>query len=165
MYKSQNYTECYVKLSDYVLRDTSNALAYYYLAMTATQIGRRDEAIENYSKAMSLAPQNSNLSAYARKGKRCIEEPEACEEAVYDTPLEEFIKRTGNVKISDEVNGQIERLKIDEMKRRMNRFEDIDKETFKEYHDFSSMNNQAPPNDEIVAALKTLQKAGLSSFA
>ena len=35
-----------------------------------------------------------------------------------------------------------------------------------EYQDFSTMNNTATPsNDEIVAALRTLQKAGLSNYA
>lgn len=166
LYKAENYTECYAKLTDFVTLDTANALAYYYLAMTATQIGRQEEAIDNYSKAIMLAPQNSNLAAYARKGKRCLEEPEACEEAVYDTPLEEFVKQAKHVKLSDEVNSQIEQLKIQEMMRKMNRFEDIDKSTFDEYHDFSTMNNTATPsNDEIVAALRTLQKAGLSNYA
>ena len=165
LYKSQNYTECYDRLSAYVLKEQANALAYYYLAMSATRLGKKDEAIDNYSKAISLAPVNSNLSAYARKGKRCIETPDACEEAVYDTPLEEFIKKSGYVKVSDEVNSQIEKLKIEEMMRKMNRFEDIDRDTFKQYRDFSTMNNQGPTNDEIVAALRTLQKAGLSNFA
>lgn len=165
MYKSQNYTECYDKLSVYTMKEQSDALAYYYLAMAATQLGKQDEAIDNYSKAISLAPANSNLAAYARKGKRCLEAPEACEEAVYDTPLEEFIKKSKNIKISDEVNSQIEKLKIEEMMRKMNRFEDIDRETFKQYHDFSTMDTKTPSNDEIVAALRTLQKAGLSNFA
>ena len=49
--------------------------------------------------------------------------------------------------------------------RKMNRFEDIDKNTFDQYHDFSTMNNTGTPsNDDIVAALRTLQKAGLGSL-
>ena len=36
---------------------------------------------------------------------------------------------------------------------------------FKEYRDFSSMNNDSvPTNDEIVAAIRTLQKAGMSNM-
>ena len=165
LYKAQNFTECYARLTSYLKEDQANALAYYYMAMTATQIGRKDEAIDNYSKAISLAPNNSNLLAYAKKGKRCLEEPEACEEVFYETPVEEFIKKTKNSRISDEVNSQMERLKLEEIQRKMNRFEDIDKETFDEYRDFSSMNDlKSPTNDEIVAALRTLQKAGLGSF-
>ena len=41
----------------------------------------------------------------------------------------------------------------------MNRNNNIEKEKFKEFDDFSSL----PTNDEIVAALRTLQKAGLSN--
>ena len=48
--------------------------------------------------------------------------------------------------------------------RDMNRMDEVEPERFKEYRDFSSMNNQqngSPSNDEIVAAIRTLQKAGL----
>ena len=48
--------------------------------------------------------------------------------------------------------------------REMNRSNDIDPNKFKEYKDFSSMNNDTPSNDEIVAALKTLQNAGLGNM-
>ena len=29
LYKAENYTECYAKLTDFVTLDTANALAYY----------------------------------------------------------------------------------------------------------------------------------------
>ena len=163
LYKNQNYTECYDRLNEYVKQDTSNALAYYYLAMSATQIGKESEALENYTKALNLVPQNSKLSAYAKKGKLCIETPDACTEDVYTTPLETFIRDNAS-SLSDTVNSKLEQLKIEEMMRKMNRFEDIQKDTYKEFRDFSTMNNSTPTNDEIVAALRVLQKAGLSSF-
>ena len=48
----------------------------------------------------------------------------------------------------------------------MNRSRDIQPERFKEHKDFSSMNTPAttPSNDEIVAALKTLQNAGFGNI-
>lgn len=162
LYKDQNYTECYYRLTEYVKQDNANALAFYYLAMSATQIGKEEEALENYSRAINLAPRNSNLSAYAQKGKLCIETPDACTEEVYTTPLENFI-RDNAAPLSETVNSKLEQLKIEEMMRKMNRFEDIKKDSFKEFRDFSSMNNANPTNDEIVAALRVLQKAGLTN--
>ena len=48
--------------------------------------------------------------------------------------------------------------------REMNRNNEIDPQKFKDYKDFSSFNPEGTPsNDEIVAALRTLQKAGLGS--
>ena len=49
--------------------------------------------------------------------------------------------------------------------REMNRSNDIDTNKFREYKDFSSMNpNAVPSNDEVVAALRTLQKAGFGNM-
>ena len=49
--------------------------------------------------------------------------------------------------------------------RDINSGKDIQNQEFKEYRDFSSMNNDSiPTNDEIVAAIRTLQKAGMSNM-
>ena len=50
---------------------------------------------------------------------------------------------------------------IDNMKREINRNKDIAPQKFKDYKDFSS---QAPTNDEIVNALRVLQRAGLTNI-
>ena len=39
LYKAGNYSECYLRLSDYVKKDPANAFAYYYLAMSSAQLG------------------------------------------------------------------------------------------------------------------------------
>ena len=63
-------------------------------------------------------------------------------------------------KFSDEVKSDYERLKIEQLMREINRNENIDPQRFKNYKDFSSV----PTNDEIVAALRTLQKAGFGNI-
>lgn len=166
LYKNGNYTECYQSLTKSIKKDSTNALAYYYLAMSAIQVGKSDEAIANYNKAIALSTPNSNLYRYAVKGKTCAEDPEKCMTAsLYSSEEEEFILSKFGPKVSDEVKGEFERLKIEQMMREMNRSKDIDPRKFKEYKDFSSMNNvpNTPNNDEIVAALKTLQNAGLTN--
>ena len=45
--------------------------------------------------------------------------------------------------------------------REMNRKDSIDTKKFKDYKDFSS---EVPSNDEIVTAIRVLQKAGLGSL-
>ena len=54
-----------------------------------------------------------------------------------------------------------EKQKIENLMREMNRGKDVQPQNFKDYKDFSS---QAPTNDEIVAALRVLQRAGLSDL-
>ncbi len=160
MYKAGNYSECYVRLTDYVKKDPANALAYYYLAMSSAQIGKKDEAISNYNKVLTLSSANGNLSRYATKGKTCLETPDKCQESTYSSPLEEFI-RNKNVIETEKVRSDYERLKIENMMREINRNDNISPQEFKEYKDFSGT---APTNDEIVAALRTLQRAGLTDL-
>lgn len=163
LYKAGNYTECYSRLNDIIKRDSSNAVAYYYLGMTATHIGKKEDAIANYERAISLTSPGNSIYAYAEKGKRCLEDPEKCQEPTFASDLDEFIQSTKRQKVSDKVQGDYERLQIEQLQRDMNRQGDIDPQKFKEFKDFSSMNNETPTNDEIVAALRTLQRAGLSN--
>jgi len=159
LYKAGNYSECYVALEDVIQKDPANALAYYYMGMTAAQIGRESEAISNYEKAITLTPNNNNLKRFAKKGKRCLETPDKCEDSVYDSIDDEFIQKRG-IKFSEEVKSDFERLKIENFMREMNRNDAIEPQKFKEYKDFSNV----PSNDEIVAALRTLQNAGFGNI-
>lgn len=160
-YKAGNYTECYTTLNEIIKKDSSNAVAYYYLGMTSAHIGKSEEAIANYERALSLTSPGNSIYAYAEKGKRCLEDPEKCQEPTFESSLDEFIQSVSRKKVSDEVQSDFEKLHIDQLKRDMNRNEDINPQKFKEFKDFSSMNDTAPSNDEIVAAIRTLQKAGL----
>lgn len=164
LYKAANYTTCYSKLNDIIKKDSTNAVAYYYMGMTATHLGKKDEAIENYSRAISLTTPSSSINAYAEKGKRCLETPDKCNEPAFESSLDEFINQIHKTNISDQVKSDYDRLKIENLKRNINRSDDIDVRKFKEFKDFSSMNNETPTNDEIVAALRTLQRAGLSNI-
>jgi len=165
MYKAGNYSECYVKLGDFVQKDPTNALAYYYYAMANAQLGKSEEAISNYEKAINLSANNSNLNKFAKKGKLCLESPDKCSDSLYSSEEEEFIRNLKGPKFSKSVKGQYDDFKLQNMMREMNRSNDINVNEFNEYRDFSSMNSiqGTPSNDEIVAALRTLQRAGLSN--
>lgn len=160
-YKAGNYAECYTTLKDVIKKDGSNAVAYYYLGMASAHIGKSEEAIANYERALSLTSPGNSIYAYAEKGKRCLEDPEKCQEPTFESSLDEFIQSVSRKNVSDEVKSDYERLQIEQLKRDMNRDGDIDPQKFREFKDFSSMNNASPTNDEIVAAIRTLQKAGL----
>lgn len=162
MYKAGNYTQAYTGLKQVVEKDPSNGLAYYYLGMTSTQLGNKKEAIENYEKAIELSP-NGILGRYAKKGKTCLEDPIKCN-APFDyndgeSSEDRFIK--SKTIFSDEARNKDETEKINNLRREMNRGNEIPPQRFKDYKDFSS---QAPSNDEIVNAIRILQRAGLSNM-
>ena len=166
LYKSGNYIQSYLSFSEIVKKDPSNALAYYYLGMSSVQLGKKDEAIDNYSKAVELSP-NGILGSYAKKGIKCAEDPVTCHDTPVstkkseDTPEDKFIKGAFGSGLSNSARGVHEKQKIENIKREINRNDDLSPQKFKEYKDFSSY---APTNDEIVSALKTLQAAGLTNM-
>ena len=163
LYKAGNYTQSYLTFSEIVKKDPSNALAYYYLGMSSVQLGRRDEAISNYTRAMELSP-NGILGSYAKKGIKCAEDPLTCHEVPVQTKAEEespedkFIRGAYGSGLSEKARGVHEKQKMENIKREINRRDEIAPQSFKEYRDFSS---QGPSNEEIVSAIKTLQAAGI----
>ena len=162
LYKARNYAQSYTAFSNIVKKDPSNAVAYYYLAMTAAQVGKKDEAIENYEKVLTLSS-NDKLTRYAKKGKICLESPDRCSEPLEgDSDMDRFIRSKFGSGFSEEARSEYEKQKIENFMREMNRDNDISPRKFKEYRDFSS---EVPTNDEIVTALRTLQRAGLGNFA
>lgn len=159
MYKAGNYSGCYTALNDIVKRDPSNPVAYYYLAMTSAQIGKKDEAIENYSKVINLSP-NGRLGTYATKGKVCLETPDKCNESDALSELDNFVNRKFGSGFSEKARSDYEKNKIENLMREINRNGDVAPQKFKEYKDFSS---EVPTNDEIVAAMRVLQRAGFNN--
>ncbi len=161
MYKSGNYVQTYGTLTDIVKKDPSNAVAYYYLAMTCVQVGKKSEAISNYDRVLSLKPEGI-LGKYALKGKTCIETPDKCHEALDNqTEMDTFIHSRFGSGFSKEARSDYERQKIQNLMREMNRNKEITPNKFRDYKDFSS---EVPTNDEIVTALRVLQSAGLSDI-
>lgn len=160
LYKAGNYSQCYLSLTNIVKKDPSNAVAYYYLAMTAAQIGKQDEAIENYDKVITLSP-DTQLGRYATKGKTCLETPDKCHEESETSALDAFIQGKFGSGFSENARSEFEKQKIENLMREMNRSNDITPQKFKDYKDFSS---EVPTNDEIVAALRVLQRAGFSDL-
>lgn len=163
LYKAQNYTQSYIALKEVVEKDPSNALAYYYLAMSSAQLGKRAEAIDSYDKVLILSP-NGQLGEYAKKGRFCLTDPERCHEDANlsdETSEERFIKGAYGSGFAPKVRSDYEKNKIENLMREMNRNNDLEPQKFKDYKDFSS---EVPTNDEIVAALNVLQRAGFSNI-
>lgn len=160
LYKQGNFSQCYTELEKFVEKDPSNAIAFYYLGMTSAQIGRGDEAVANYNRAISLTANSNKLKLYAEKGKRCIEDPEKCTSSYTESGDAMYILDSFNTLFSEEAKQQHENLRIENIRREMNRENLVEPQKLKEYKDFSSV----PTNEEIGAAFRTLQNAGFGNF-
>ncbi|MBQ2872142.1 tetratricopeptide repeat protein [bacterium] len=148
-YKAKNYVGCIQDTLDITKKDPSNAVAYYYLAISYANIGKKDEAISAYEKVVSLST-NNTLSDYAERGQLCLENTEACKKKLpenFDKELDNFIKGTQG--ISNEVKQHLKDVMIEQRKYEIN----------KEVDELSSA---MPSNDEIAEAVKTLAKVGVN---
>ena len=171
-YKTGNYTGCIQDLEIYTRNEQSNALAYYYLAIANVQAGRKENAIQAYDRVLALRP-NETLLDYATKGKVCLEEPQFCYKSNImkeeDTELDKFIKDK-NQFVYKEAQKEETKKNLDTLKNRINSDEEINRTEFKEYERSSNKEikdiKQAkmPTNDEVVAAIKILNQAGLGSI-
>jgi len=176
-YKSGNYTGCLQDMQILVKRDPSNAVAYYYMAMAYAQAGKKDEAISSYQKVLGLKP-NATLFTYAAKGKRCLETPSKCTEATQSSDIDKMVKTPFGDGLSSTVRVDLEKKHLDVMKNEINADKDINNYELKKFKDYSNQhsevktddktaakNSAQPSNDEIVAALRVLDRAGLNPYA
>ncbi len=171
-YKSGNYTGCIQDLETYTRNEQSNALAYYYLAIANVQAGRKQNAIQAYDRVLALKP-NATLLDYATKGKVCLEEPQFCYKSNVmkeeDTELDKFIKDKNQFVYKDAQKEETKK-NLDSLKNRINSDEEINRTEFEEYERSSNKENKnlkqakMPTNDEVVAAIKILNQAGLGSL-
>lgn len=161
-YKGGNYTGCLQDMQLIVKRDPSNAIAYYYIAMSYAQAGQRDKAIESYQKVLTLKP-NNTISNYATMGKRCLESPDKCKEAEDMSDIDKLIAAPLNEVLSPKVKYELEQKRLQSLKDVMNKDKEIDNYELKKFSDFDKKSeNVQPSNDEIVAALRVLNKAGIT---
>lgn len=171
-YKAGNYSGCLQDVQSIVKRDPSNSIAYYYMAMSYAQAGKKDEAIGAYQKVLNLRP-NAVLFTYATTGKRCLETPDKCHETQELTEIDKMVASPYGDGLSDSVKVQVEKKRLDLIRNEMNANDEINNYKLKQFKDFTNQRSQAAPenkivaedkmptSDEIVAALKVLKKAGL----
>ncbi|MEI8129807.1 MAG: hypothetical protein WCG95_09365 [bacterium] len=177
-YKAGNYTGCLQDCQSIVKNEPSNALAYYYIAMSYVQAGKQKEAIVNYDKVLSLKS-NARLLEYAATGKRCLETPNQCvlDPASEDySDIDKFLATPVTNVLSDTVKKDIENKSLNGIRNDINNGKEIDNYNLRKLNEFSDPKSkilgskenilQAPSNtDEIAAALKVLKDAGINPYS
>lgn len=174
-YKAGNYTGCLQDSKNLVYHDPSNAVAYYYMAISYVQAGKSKEAIDAYKKVLSLKP-NATLYKYATTGKTCLESPDKCKEDNM-TDVDRAVRAPLGDGLSDKVRDDIEQKRLEGIKNDINNGLEINNYELQKFKDYSNSRSEAqtpdkvaqesnaqPTNDEIVAALKTLNRAGLNPY-
>ncbi len=163
MYKNRNYIECLQIMYEVVEKDPSNVLAYYYIAIAQARLGKSDKAKEAYERVIELNS-STQLTKLSKNGIECLEDATKCKS--------EFTL-SATQKAMDSVNAQLEETKINSIKSMVNQknnVQDVPPEFLDGLKDYSLPKNQeqnkseVPTNDEILAALDTLKRAGYQSY-
>lgn len=150
-YKSKNYLGC-IQTSEKILdKNPSNIYAHYYQALAYSQIGKTSKAIEAFEKVVAL---NSNpvVVKNAMIGAACLKSAEECAKMTESTDeFEAFLK--SDKFFDPKVQSEINQKKLDRMRQDIN----------EEVNDIKNeKKSEAPSNEEIANAIKTLAKVGFN---
>lgn len=186
-YKDGNYTGSLQELFSLTLKDPSNALAYYYMAMAYTHLDMQAEAIEAYEKVIALSS-NEFLTQYAVKGRDCLTDGPACvkgnaEDTIgniqgdlksEEKELDNFINSPFGSGMSQEMSEAVKRQELSNFKKTINKKQVLPPEDIQKIRDFDAKNSHKSSNDddtikiaqvsneEILQAVQTLKDAGLT---
>lgn len=165
-YKQKNYVETMLDLENLVKKDTNNAAAYYYLALSYTRLGYEEAAQKAYQKVVSLN-KDQTLTFYSKWASTCLstKTPEACKTPTIaaSVPEGEMIENPTDLDKFIMSGQQIHPSALDRIEReRMER--KIQEEEYKQRNQANNNLSLAPTNKEIIQALNTLQKIGYNPF-
>lgn len=147
-YKAKNYVGCMQDTIEITKKDPTNAVAYYYMAISYVNIGKKEKAIDAYQRVIGLST-NETLVDYAERGSLCLTNPDKCAKnsiSDLDNELDKFIK--GGTDVSNDVKENLEKIRLEKLKYNINKEADL--------------KSEMPSNDEIAEAVKTLAKAGIN---
>lgn len=161
LYKSGKYQDCVTKAEVLTKSDPTSVLGYYYMALSYVKLGKKDLAIKNYDKVIALGT-NKALTNYAKSGKSKLQKEDKIAKE-----KENEKKVTGAdfmLEDVDEEKKTVEPAKTEEKSKKVEapqRVEEAKKVQPVAQKSNPKTNNGPPTNDEIVNAIRVLQRAGL----
>lgn len=171
-YKKENYVGAMQDLEELVKVEKGNIYAKYYLALCYTRLGYKEEAKTLYSEIVNK-DENLALSYYSRRAMTCLENPnsEMCAPQV-KPPKQEQVEITKNDDIALFIeSGQkihpsaMDRITSERMVRKIEEAELQRRQMeMQEQQGLLKSDATKPTNDEIVAAITTLQKIGINPY-
>lgn len=179
-YKEKNYVGCIQEAQSKLKQENPNPVAMYYMALSYTQIGDVNAALEIYDAILKLKP-SETLTECATRGRDCLIGGPSCpnkgiEGADIDAHVQEYKNNSTRLNYkTDETSLAISQIISEqEMKTlpdmlvnsQLTEKKTLDleenpenKQNFKETQ---TNPQEIPNNDEVAQALKTLQNAGIA---
>ncbi len=146
LYKSGKYQECITQAEIITKNDPTSVLGYYYIALSYAHIGKKDLAIKNYDKVIALGT-NKALVNYAKTGKSKLVTKEKAKQV---TGAESMLED-----VEEEKKPEPKKVEAKP------KAEPAVKEQPIAQKPATKAPDGPPTNDEIVNAIRVLQRAGL----
>ncbi len=158
-YKKGQYEDCITKLKSVVKDDPTSAIGYYYLGLAYTKTDKKISAIQNYNKVINLGS-DTTLVTLAKKGKSSLGKTKVTEIEEQIEDIEEEYNPIFNDSAVTTTK-QPEEKTTEPKTTKVIKASDYAKPQNNNQAKFEFDPNREPTNDEIVNAIKILQKAGL----
>lgn len=155
-YKDKNYTGCIQDMDYIIQKGRPTDVAYYYKAISYSQLGMPDKARESYEAARSISS-NRILIDYATQAVNCIDDSTLCDYNLDESDISRFIK--SNEFMHNDVKTELENQALERVKAEINN----DVKPSEDNINKINLNNQ-PTDKEIADAVRTFAKLGISPY-
>ena len=162
-YQAGNYEDCISKMKLIVKDDPTAVMGYYYLGLSYAKTGQKLLAIQNYNKVINLNS-DKTMTALAKQGKSALGVNYVKKVETQLNEIEEEIKDEYNPILEDVSESKsVETPSVQPTQQSEPKTTQVIKASDYAKAANSAQNNPnaQPTNDDIVNAIRTLQKAGL----
>lgn len=186
-YKDENYVGAMLELEEIVKNEIDNIYAKYYLALTYTQIGYKEKAIDVYQQVVDL-DDNEILTYYSQKAILCLDNPtdptcsaigiEVVSEPVVEEKEEPTTEMGRFIESGQKIHpAAMDKITRERMDRKLQQEENIKKQLEAEQQETQKIQkrtpraikdnkqSQIPTNEEIAQALNILARVGVNVFS
>lgn len=163
-YKKANYTGCMQDMEAALKKNPNDVLAKYYLALTYTRIGLKEDAKKYYQQVID---QNSEkiLTKYSQKALVCLETPDNAickiKEVEKNKEMNDFIE-SGEF-LHPDLERDLQKRELKDAKDTLNADKFPQMEYFRYIND--AKDELEPTDAQIAAAVKILAKVGYNPAA
>lgn len=152
-YKNGKYEDCITTMKSVVKNDPTIGIGYYYLGLAYSKTGKKLLAIQNYNKVINLNS-DKTLTELAKQGKNLVGGKNV---TAIETQLEDIEEEYNPIFNDSSTSAKTDTPKeLEAGTTKVIKASDYANKTTHQQN-----NNAQPTNDEIVNAIRTLQKAGL----
>lgn len=171
-YKDGNYSGCLQEMISLTKTDPYNPIVYYYMGMSYSKVGKKDQAVKAYEQVMKM-DSDKTLKQYATRGRDCLVGGPTCTSDTEnsDPTLDSFVNSPYGNGFSEELNQQVKEKQLENIQKTINQKQELEDEDIEKIQKFDQKSEiisedkiaeNTTSDDEILKAIQTLKNAGVN---